>query len=465
MADKTKISEAQQVLQDLQAHFALICVNGKYWGIPVGQTAKDIKAGKPLSFSPRGDLTLSMTRYLKQHYPGLKPTKVLKQFYIDPATTCHSGIEFNPRGTTPGYLNLWQGLAITPKEGDWSLIQEFLFKVICNKDFEAYTYLIRYLAHMLQRPWEKPGVIILLIGMQGVGKGTIAYLSRHIWASAFLQVYDMSTVTGTFNAALETALVVFLDEAFFVGDRRASDALKSLITESVLVINQKNQPIRQINSCHRFFIATNADFVKHTDRDDRRDFTLRVSDRWKGNHDKWKALYREIDNGGAAAMVYDLLHADISDFNVRDKPQTRELLEQKLHSLDPIENWFFDFLNGGYLETVPEEPTDLKTGWTEFLSTDSIIGYIKQHTGRKLYKDPTARDINRLFVKMCPTAEKVQRSVNGGKRRGFSMPHLKVCREEFESYIGGQIDWEVGENEDKNKDTTEQQEVDDEDPF
>ncbi len=446
MAEETKFTEEQEAINELQSKFAIINVNGRIWGIEIEQIASDIKTGKPLSFSPRADLNLIMMRYIKRKYPDLKPNKLLKNYFINPDTTCYSGIEFNPKATTNNYLNLWLGLDIAPEEGDWSLIQAFLFDVICSTDHKAYTYLIRFLAHALQRPWEKPGVIILLIGGQGTGKGTIAYICRLIWASAFLQVYDMSTVTGTFNASLETALIVFMDEAFFVGDRRASDALKSLVTETTLTINQKNQPIRQIKSCHRFIAASNADHLKHTEVDDRRDFVLRVSPIWQGNHEKWKALYHQIDNGGVEAMVHDLLHADISNFNVRDKPQTRELLEQKLHSLNPVPSWWFDFLNGGYAEHVPDDPKSLSTGWTDFIPTDSIISYVTKHTGKKLYKEPTARDINQVFLKMCPVGERVQRKVNNIRRRGFALPTLEVCRDEFEQYIGGKIDWELTED-------------------
>ncbi len=184
--------------------------------------------------------------------------------------------------------------------------------------------MIRYIAHALQRPEEKPGVMIILLGG--------------------LQVNNVDTVTGTFNAALERSFIVFMDEALFVGDRRASDALKSLVTEPLIHINEKHQPARQTRSYHRFIAATNADHFKNTENDDRRDFTLRVSEIHKGDHDYWKVLYDEIENGGVAAMVHDLYAMDLSEFNVRVKPATKELLEQKLSSLPHIERWWHDCL-------------------------------------------------------------------------------------------------------------------------
>ena len=112
---------------------------------------------------------------------------------------------------------------------------------------------------------------------------------------------------------------MFLDEALFAGDRASSDALKSLITEEIIHINEKHQPSRQIKSYHRFVIATNAEHVKHTDRDDRRDFVLKVSEVYKGKSDYWQALEAEMQASGIAAMVHALLIMDLSGFNVRTK--------------------------------------------------------------------------------------------------------------------------------------------------
>lgn len=245
-------------------------------------------------------------------------------------------MEFNPASTSANVLNLWVGPTITPRPGKWKLIANYLLEVICDNDSDAYNFLIRFLAHALQRPEEKPGILIILIGGQGPEKALLARILKRIWSSTFLQIHNIDSVTGSFNAALECNFIVFMDEALFVGDRRASDALKSLVTEPVIHINEKHQPARQMQSFHRFFAATNAEHFKNTERDDRRDFVLRISEARKGDHAYWKALNSEIENGGVEAMMYDFLALDISNFNVRSKPSTQALIDQKLQSLEPI---------------------------------------------------------------------------------------------------------------------------------
>jgi len=217
-------------------------------------------------------------------------------------------------------LNLWVGPTIKPKKGLYKFINEFLLEVICGGRQSEYNYLIRYIAHALQRPWEKPGVMIVMLGGQGIGKGTLGRILRKIWGSTYLQTNKIKQIVGDFNGSLERVFIVFLDEALFAGDKSSSDALKSLVTENFVHINEKHQPSRQINSYHRFFSATNADWFKSTERDDRRDFVLRVSEHKKGDYKFWNSLNAEIEGTGINALAHDLLNMNLCDFNVRAKP-------------------------------------------------------------------------------------------------------------------------------------------------
>nr|WP_276611755.1 DUF5906 domain-containing protein [Thiorhodococcus mannitoliphagus] len=352
---------------------------------------------------------------------------------MSPETICYEGIEFNPRETTPNYINLWVGPTIKPADGDAEPIKRFLFLAICGGDPRVYEYLLKYLAHALQRPWEKPGVMITLLGGQGTGKGTFARILAWIWGATFLQVHNIDEITGNFNGSLENAFIVFMDEALFVGNRSGTNVLKSLVTEPVIQISQKYQPSRQINSYHRFFLATNAEHLKHTERDDRRDFALRVSDDYKGDHARWKELYASIASGAVEAFAAELLAIDLTDFNVRDKPQTEELLEQKLRSLEGLSQWWYGCLEEG---VIPPHG-----GWPDFISTTDTVEEILNTRGIKLYKKPSARTIAQDIARLCPSAEAVQRRTGGHRSRGLELPSLEQARQDFETWIGSVIDW------------------------
>jgi len=430
------------IMEKIQKQFCLINISGKIWVLD--QISLQVRTGqdtaKKLMLSNKSDGSLLITRAVKAQFPQVDAVKITRDFFVNPQTTCYSGVEFNPAGGSEKNLNLWVGPTITSQLGTWELIASYLLEVICDGNTESYTYLVNFIAHALQRPEEKPGILIVLLGGQGTGKGTLGRILRLIWSATYLQVHNIDTVTGNFNASLERTFIVFMDEALFSGDRRASDALKSLVTEPVIHINEKHQPARQTHSYHRFFAATNANHLKNTDRDDRRDFTLRVSEAYKGNHAYWQALHNEIENDGVAAMVHDLLAMDLSGFNVRNKPHTKELLEQKLQSLSPIPRWWFSCLTDGGL-TLGRDVLGEDRDWSDFVSTADIIAGVTQVAGRKLYQIPIATEVIKEMSKLCPSTEKKQTQKKYSKKRGLSLPSLEQARAEFEKYIGGKVDW------------------------
>lgn len=422
-----------------QTKFALISLGGKVGIIDKQEldvTNSDGTAARLVVMS-RMDGGLLLQRFLAKEYPQVDLGKMLAEFTRSKDTTLFNGVEFNPRNTSPNVLNLWVGATVTPKNGKCPLIHSLLLDVLCGGRQSEYQYLIKYLAHALQCPWEKPGVMVVLLGGQGIGKGTLAKILQKMWSATFLQTNRIKQVVGDFNGSLERAYIVFLDEALFVGDRNSSDALKSLVTEPTISINEKHQPTRQIKSYHRFFSATNADHFKATDRDDRRDFVLRVSEHRKGDHAFWDALNAEIENGGVEAFAHELLAIDLTGFNVRAKPNTRELTEQKIQSLDKFPRWWYDCLSQGLIVNY------VGTDWPDFISSESLRNsYLESEKSVRTYKSLIDRDVVTTMSKICESAKREQGKEGMHRKRGFALPSLDAARADFEKFIGDKIEWE-----------------------
>lgn len=426
-------------LESIQERYCLVKMDAKFWVFDqqnLSALTADGLALKPQFYNQKEGALLVQRALRELGAPEASTLKESRQFFTCPKTICYDGIEFNPRSTSRNKLNLWVGPALIPKQGGWVLIRAFLLEIICNGDQVAHDYLISYLSHALLFPEEKPGVMIILLGGQGVGKGTLGKILRCIWSATYHHIHKIEDVTGNFNATLERAFIVFLDEALFVGDRKASDSLKSLVTENVVQINEKYQPARQTKSYHRFFAATNAEHFKNTERDDRRDFVLKISEARKGDHTYWTALNTEIENGGVAAMMHDLLAMDLSGFNVRAKPTTAALIEQKIHSLGLIERWWCNVLMTGDVG-VSEEPA-----WADFIATKAIIENAIELSGGRIHRNPSDVEAVATMTKLCPSVSKVQRQDSLERRRGLSLPDIQTARQEFEQYIGGLVLWE-----------------------
>lgn len=422
-------------LSVIQQQYALLRMAGAVCVVDLHALAMLSNEGAVQKFEPikRTEAALLINRAVAKQFPGVNAKKISQEFFVSPRTTCYLRVEFNPAGSSENVLNLWLPPSIESQVGCSELIRDFLLNVICSGNKTHFNYLMKYIAHALQYPCDKPGVMVILLGSQGTGKGTLARILRKIWGATFLQVHQIKSVTGDFNASLERAFMVWMDEAVFAGTRGAVESLKSLVTEPVIHINEKFQPARQTNSFHRFFGASNSDFYKMTDRDDRRDFVLRVSDVRKGDHGYWNALNNEIENGGPEAFVRVLIKADLSSFNVREKPNTNELMRQKLKSLPPIQNWWFDCLAHGEIIAGG--------GWPKFVSTDSAIQGVCEAAGGKASHKPAAIEVAKLLKEFCPSSSKKQATLDGARQRGFLLPALKLARAEFATYMGGEITW------------------------
>ncbi len=426
-------------LKAVQQQYCLLNMEGRLWLLDLRMHNSISSEGmaRKLVVSNLTDGALLVRRAVRGlGIDGDGSFKLSHEFFNNPQTVCYDGVEFNPTGSTGNYLNLWVGPTLVPQAGGWTLIRSFLLEIICNSDQVAFDFLINFLAHALQRPEEKPGIMVILIGGQGIGKGTLGKILRLIWSATYWQIHKIDEVTGNFNAVLERAFMVFLDEAMFAGDRKASDALKSLVTEPVIQINEKYQPTRQTRSYHRFFAATNSEHFKNTERDDRRDFVLKVSEAKKDVHSYWSALNSEIEHGGTAALMHDLLAMDLSGFNVRAKPSTAALVEQKLLSLAPVERWWFNVLSQGHVEGSDD--------WQDFISTTDIIAAVMDFSGGKIFRKPSPVEVVKAMKLICPSATNKQQQESLGRHRGLSLPGLEQARREFEQYIGGVVTWGSG---------------------
>lgn len=135
-----------------------------------------------------------------------------------------------------------------------------------------------------------------------------------IYGRAGFKTSNTEHILGRFNDALLGKAFVFLDEALFGGHRDKADAIKSLVTTSVLSIESKGLPIVQFPCAINLYIATNNDDAIHLDEADARYWILEVSPHRKGDTKYFNELYAEINNGWREAFLHYLLNLDVSNF-------------------------------------------------------------------------------------------------------------------------------------------------------
>lgn len=432
-------------LQILQAEFAILELQGKHAVIQHSDLAWKswMKAAPQLRLYLGNDGKLVLRRRLEMISATNRPNEVINDFFNNPQTPVYKNIAFSPLPQPMDTLNLWIGSTILPNQGGWLTVMQFLRDVICSGDQNAYDYLICYIAHAIQMPEEKPGIMVVLLGGEGIGKGTLEQILRKIFSATTLLVSDVNSVVGRFNACLERAYIVFMDEALFKGDIRLTERLKSFVTSQHIQIEEKHQPERTIESYHRFFSASNAKHFAQIDSDNRRMFYLKVSEQFKGNTKYWDSLYNAIENGEVEAMTYDLMKLDLSSFDVRNRPESTELLAQKIESLPPFERFWFDCL---WRAQTCRLTSTYKELWYEdwtlggFWPTQDILDcYLKTSKSAQRYQSVTFKNIADSLEKVCPIAQRSRKSISGSRSWGYDLPPIEVARKELEKHLGGSV--------------------------
>lgn len=437
-------SLGQDPLAELQDRFCIIDINGEIRMLDRSQI-KQAREGAykgEISFYKKPDGALLMHRFLETMPIPCTPKSVIADFWINPSTVMYDQIAFTPEAVPATTLNFWTGHTIIPTPGNSMLIKEYLLMVICDGNQDSFLYLVRFMAHMLQYPEEKPGVVPVLIGGQGTGKGVFFQLLRAIWARTTLLVSNIDEVTGQFNAALERNYVVCMDEALFSGDRRALDRLKSIVTEPTIRIEQKYQPSRTIESKHRFFAASNHEHFAHIETDDRRFFFLRVSACRQEDVAYFRTLCGAFSDGVTLeALVHRLLNTDLSNFNVRIRPKTQEHASQKLKSLPKFDRYWYEVLTTCNIAcSDPYSPTWEGPFFTSAAALRDSYTMFNRQANR--YEPVQQKYISESLKKLCPSAIATRKMIHNSQRRGFDLPDLATARSEFESYVGCTIQWD-----------------------
>jgi hypothetical protein len=297
-----------------------------------------------------------------------------------------------------GKLNLWRGFEFNPKPGTWNRLKEHICNNICGTDAECLTYLMKWMARAVQFPAQQGEVAVVLRGGKGVGKGILGHILRKLFGQHGMYISQSKHLVGAFNAHLRDCVFLFADEAFFAGDKASEGALKSLITEDVITIEPKGQNAILCKNRLHTMMASNEKWVVPASLDERRFLTLDVSNVNQGNYEYFDKIKKEMEAGGYEAMLHDLLHYDISDFNVRRVPGTTALDDQKKLSLLPELQWWHDVLARGYVYRSKYGLENHFGQWHEWVSTEVLFDSYQDFAKSRHVRHPMPRVLFGKFM-------------------------------------------------------------------
>ena len=441
-------------IDELNMDHAVVMVGGK---CRVMKEGRDHEGNRDLYFMSVPDFN---HRYANQKIPSPKDPKkrrCISQVWLEsPKRREFDGVVFEPsKIDVPGYYNLWKGLSVQPKKGDWALYRSHIYDIIADGSKTMGDWIIAWMARIVQDPGGKrPGTSIVLKGGQGAGKGIFVWYFGKIFGENYLPVSHASQVAGRFNSHLKDKIIVFIDEGFWAGDKRAEGVLKSIITEPYVAIEQKGMDIIRVKNNVNLIMASNNDWVVPANIQERRFCVLDVNGKRQRDYGYFNAIAAQMDNGGVEAMLYDLLKMDISGVNLKKFEQTKGLWEQKIHTMQTHEIYWLERLMDGQILSYLED----NSSYGDFSSQNKEWGTVKSNLQHEDYLRFAEKQKERfpmnstqfgLFIKrVCPGV--FRRQVRNYNKRIWvrEFPAIGGCRECFEKYVNMTIDWGTDERDD-----------------
>ena len=224
----------------------------------------------------------------------------------------------DPSKCPPDVYNLWAGFAAEAMKTDLNepairggltrLLEHF--KMLCSGKADHYNFMLDLLAHAVQHPDMKVGVVICLVGKQGCGKGTVWEIIKRLVGDrgCFTTKKPDRDVFGHFNGRMKDAFFVQMTECN--KKKLADEALKDVITGHTIDVHEKYCPVVEVKSYARFFIDTNSPDAIPDEHGERRYFIIKCNEAMIGhNEDHFDPLREVLADDRVIRAFFDFLKA------------------------------------------------------------------------------------------------------------------------------------------------------------
>lgn len=185
-------------------------------------------------------------------------------------------------------------------------------------------YVLNYLAHMIQKPTELPGVALVITGSKGTGKDTLGDFLQE-WVVGWHLSTNYSTNKQFFNThdtGKLNKILIKLEETSRKDCFENASELKATITASKITCNPKGIKEITADNMARYIFTTNKPNPVDMSDKERRFVLLPSSPKMRGEFKFWTDVRQILFtfNGGKTVADY-LLARNISDFQIRQLPE------------------------------------------------------------------------------------------------------------------------------------------------
>lgn len=349
-------------------------------------------------------------------------------------------------------LNLFTGWAVKPNTfGSCAMFYEHLEQNYCNGDTGTYETVLDWMAHLFQHPGKPIGWALAVVGDMGSGKSIVSDVLAAIIGKRYSPAFTTpDSLLGKFNAPLGKCVLARVEEAFNPRDPRHVSTLKNLLSGGDVLLENKGVDAILIQSRANFIFSSNdAHFLTAGTQGERRYFAFRCGNGRQQDGAFFKAMKRQMEAGGYAKLLNDLMKRDISNVDFTSPPRTAILSTQIRASLGGLERWWADCLEAGELVFARDPETLEPLGWDDWDEAEadtkemmtnhtvrpfqpmkavvmaSATAYARDYSGRP----PSPAQVGKFLTEQGALGI---RAKEGGERvQRYRLPTLENCRASF----------------------------------
>ncbi len=242
-------------------------------------------------------------------------------------------------------LNTWKNYIPKTDEREqgiacWIEFLERLFPIENERK-----YVVQFLAHLMQKPEERPSFAIMLTSDQGTGKGVLfSHILYPLLSKQAVQNSDYSAFMGKHSNSLDGTLLCMLDDTQS-NHPVMMTKLKSRISEPYVHIERKFENARTIPVFTRIILASNKITPIQLSENDTRRWYVPSYIRHKIDKPETQAFIANMLEKISLDSIYNwLMNQSLDGFNHKNPPETETLLAMVERSKPELECEIDDFI-------------------------------------------------------------------------------------------------------------------------
>jgi hypothetical protein len=388
----------------------------------------------------------------------LVPTSIFKRWITDQTKRQYECIDFSPYGLEnkcPKHVfNTFDGFEVNKIENHETVntgnFDELVLN-LCNLDEAMADYLLKYIAHMFQLPNRRTEQIIVLKGWTGTGKDSLFRTIQRLMGGKYADITENpETLFGNFNDIMDSKLCLFMNELEGGDGIRYQEKLKAVASNLKNKVNGKFNKVVEQSNYIRIFVNSNNDGCVNVQVSDRRYVIIKTGmglvSNVKDEVQKvkaatfWSTYYNNLADPNWCKSLYErLMGMDLSEFNVKQPPDSEEKAIMREKNINPIYTYLKDMIDAGKFPQFSEK--NIKgvhlhlIKWSDF-TTDYKEWVAERHSFDFKIKDTTIKqklvNMNNSFI----PSRQIIHDVDGKKKKEvFACFNMKKVGAFLDSFV------------------------------